>query len=263
MNAHAMVELLRRHYLPEGRPPGGIFAPEIQAPGCTRRADLIWAGVTAANGRELVGHEIKVSRRDLLVELDDTTKSDGWQRYCDRWWLVLPSIDLAEGLELPPSWGVMTPPSGRRTRSMTVQVPAPELHPDEQGPAYRTLATWLHWRRHDQEDEIARSRRDVDRLTRRVRELEAEMSAGRSIRTPIGDAIKQVIEGLGGAHDGITETFIGDWSRPVRVDDVVAALKDLGEIERRKESALRDLGAAERGLKELRERLDYALERTA
>jgi hypothetical protein len=110
-NASAMIAMLRRHYIPDETRPSGIFAPEIQAPGSSgRRADLIWLGCTAAAGDELIGHEIKISRADLLNELADLSKSHSWQRYCDRWWLVVPHEALIHGLELPPSWGVMLPP---------------------------------------------------------------------------------------------------------------------------------------------------------
>src|SRR5690348_2999491 len=76
LTAKHMVEMLRRHYLPEGRPPAGVFAPEIGSPDGKRRADLIWMPTTIAGGTGLHGHEIKVSRSDLLTELDDPTKAD-------------------------------------------------------------------------------------------------------------------------------------------------------------------------------------------
>ncbi len=129
---HSMVEMLRRHYVPDATKTAGVFAPEIQAPGpVQRRADLIWLGCTAAAGNRLVGHEVKVTRADVLSELADLTKSDPWQRYCDQWWLVIPHLSLIEGLELPESWGVVLPPSGRRTRSVTVHRKAPLLGPVE------------------------------------------------------------------------------------------------------------------------------------
>jgi hypothetical protein len=163
--AKDMIAMLRRHYIRDEAHPAGIFAPEIAAPDYGRRADLIWQGVTAA-GRELVGHEVKVSRADLVAELADPSKAESWQRYCDRWWLVVPDMSLTEGLTLPGSWGVLTPPSGRRSRSMTVAVPAPTLTPQEQSPALLTLATWLHWRNHHAEARLARAQAENERLQR-------------------------------------------------------------------------------------------------
>jgi hypothetical protein len=97
---------------------------------------------TIAGGRGLHGHEIKVSRTDVLAELDDPTKAEPWAQYCSRWWLVLANPRLIDGLDIPDAWGVMAPPSGRRTRSMTVLKPAPELSPHEPGPGIARLAAW-------------------------------------------------------------------------------------------------------------------------
>jgi len=223
-----MIEMLRRHYLPEGKPPGGIFAPEIGAPTSDRRADLIWQGVTAASGSELIGHEIKVARSDVLAELADLTKSDAWQRFCDRWYLVIPDTSLIEGLDLPHTWGVLTPPSGRRTRSCTITKPAPKLKPYPQAPAYQTLATWLHWRHHNAverarsaEGEARRAREAADHLRRQV------PSDGRH-KSRQQEIVEQIVRELGGVQYG---DHIGEWGSEIQPSDVVAALKDLGSIQ--------------------------------
>lgn len=148
MSADRMLEMLRNHYLPPYRDPAGIFAPEIGAPDGRRRADLIWQQV-AGGRRELVGHEIKVSRADLKHELEQPEKCMSWKRYCDRWWLVVPDLSIVDGFTLPPDWGVMLPPSGRRTRTMTVWRAAAKLAPPTQDPALRTIAIWLWYRQRD------------------------------------------------------------------------------------------------------------------
>ncbi len=219
--ARDMVAMLRRHYLPESKEPGGIFAPEIQAPGSSRRADLIWQGVTVI-GRDLVGHEIKVTRADLLAELAEPAKADPWMRYCDRWYLVIPTMELAEGLELPPAWGVMTPPSGRRTRSMTVEVAAPKLTPDEQGPALRTLATWLHWRLHREQNQRRATERDAESLRTRLHGLQND-SRLLGPKSSQDTLVEQIVRGLGGYGDRL-----GDWSIDLHVEDVIGELKKLG-----------------------------------
>lgn len=71
--ARDVLDMLRRHYLPEGKPPGGIFAPEIQSPDGGRRADLIWQGVTAGSGYRLIGHEIKVTRSARVPRAESRT----------------------------------------------------------------------------------------------------------------------------------------------------------------------------------------------
>ena len=76
--ARDVVAMLQRHYLPEGRPAGGVLAIEIGAPDGTRRADAVWAPFTIAGGDGLIGHEIKVTRSDVLAELADPAKADPW-----------------------------------------------------------------------------------------------------------------------------------------------------------------------------------------
>ena len=146
LTARDMEAMLRRHYLPDGRPPGGIFAAEIQCPAGKRRADALWMPTSWTGADRLIGHEIKVSRADVLAELADPTKADAWAMYCDQWWLVVADPALVAGLDVPSQWGVMARPSGRRTRTMTVVRPAPSLSPVAQAPAYRRLAAWTFQR---------------------------------------------------------------------------------------------------------------------
>lgn len=226
--ARTMIEMLRRHYLPESKQPGGIFAPEIQAPGGSlRRADLIWQGVTAGSGHELIGHEVKVTRADLLAELADPTKSDAWMRYCDRWYLVVPSPRLIDGLDLPETWGVLTPPSGRRTRSATIAVRAPKLKPVEQSPAFLTLATWLHWRLHHEQTNHANEKRSHERDRAELQQLRAMVPNTHAAKERSAEdaLIKKIIDGIGWDGEGL-----GSWRHELDVDDVVAALKDTSAL---------------------------------
>lgn len=144
--AHSMTELLRQHYNPDGRAMGHLFMPEIGAPGGRRRADLLVAPISIAGSKAdtLIGHEIKVTRSDVMAELADPTKADPWLRYCTRWYLVVADPALVEGLTIPDLWGVMAPPSGRRTRSMTILREAPKLTPDgDMSPALSRLAAYM------------------------------------------------------------------------------------------------------------------------
>lgn len=253
--ATELMAMLRRHYIKDEARPGGIFAAEIGAPGNTgRRADLIWQDVTARSGKPLIGHEIKVSRADVLAELDDPTKSDPWQRYCNRWWLVVPSPALLAGLELPPTWGVLTPPSGRRTRSMTVTVPAPELRPDEQTPAVRRLAEWLHWRLHATQQDLEVERHGRQRAQEALGELREQAPARRPARQQ--HVVDDILDRLG----GVVGDRLGGWSLELDVDDVVAALQELGTIRARQRQAHQRLASAHRDLRGLRAQLDRVLD---
>lgn len=145
-SARDVVEMLRRHYLPDGRPAGGILAAEIEAPDNLRRADALWAPFTIAGGDGLIGHEVKVSRSDVLAELADPTKAESWGRYCTQWWLTVSDPALIAGMDIPEAWGVMAPPSGRRTRTMTVLRPAPKRKVGDTGSAWRRVMAWEHHR---------------------------------------------------------------------------------------------------------------------
>jgi len=250
--ARDVLEMLRRHYLPDPAHPAGIFAPEIKAPGPSgRRADLIWQGCTAASGHELVGHEIKVTRGDVLAELADHRKSDPWQACCDRWYLVVPDAALLDGVELPATWGVLTPPSGRRTRSMTVTVPAPKLHPAGQAAGLRTLATWAHWRHHDTLSRLKSTERHNDTLRAQYDQIRAQVPTQGPTRAREHETVTRILRELGGVNiDG----GVGNVGA-VDVTDVLAALRGLGEVydrardvQWRAEQVVRGLAAATRGI---------------
>lgn len=181
--AASMTELLRQHYNPDGRAMGHLFMPEIGAPGGRRRADLICAPISIAGAKAdtLIGHEIKVTRSDVMAELADPTKADPWLRYCTRWYLVVADPDLIEGLTIPDLWGVMAPPSGRRTRSMTILREAPKLTPDgDMSPALSRLAAYMVGRL---EGVVKRAEYDRDAWKQRAeraeqREQEARLHGG-------------------------------------------------------------------------------------
>lgn len=209
--ASDVVAMLRRHYLPEGRAAGGIFAAEIESPDGRRRADAIWAPWSMTAGDELVGHEVKVARSDVLAELADPMKADPWLGYCSRWYLVLARPALVDGLDVPESWGIMAPPSGRRTRSMTVIRPAPKLKHGDTASGWRRIATWDHNRQAARLVELERLRWSggpfdeadviaalVDvgayrSLARRARdEIEYVISEARRVAAPMADVAREL-----------------------------------------------------------------------
>lgn len=142
LTATVVTDMLRRFYLPPSREHGGIFASEITSPCGKRRADAMWMPTTHAEKYALHGHEIKVSRSDLLAELAEPAKADPWLQYCTYWWLVVSRPDMVAGLDVPAAWGIMAPPSGRRTRTMTIIRPAPRLTPVHTAPALGRIAKW-------------------------------------------------------------------------------------------------------------------------
>lgn len=236
VSAHDLTAMLRRHYLPDGRPPGGIFAGEIESPDGRRRADALWAPWSVVGGAGIVGHEIKVSRSDVLVELTDPMKSEPWIRYCSRWWLVVAHPSLVSGLAVPESWGIMSPPSGRRTRTMTVVREAPALKPADTGPAWRRIASWEHYRLTDRmrdlEYKASRAQSDAEYARRELAQREL---AGEGRASPHAVKIGEVLTQLDRA---------GWRARPFEADEIAGAILDVDAyraLQQRADMELRSL----------------------
>jgi len=87
-----------------------------------RYADAIAFGIWPSHGHAIHGFEIKRSREDLKKELGDPRKGDAIGKYVDHWWLVLDDIKLAEGIEIPKTWGILAP----RGQLLRVHRKAPE-----------------------------------------------------------------------------------------------------------------------------------------
>ncbi|WIB65358.1 hypothetical protein [Curtobacterium sp. MCBD17_040] len=172
LTAKDIIELLRNHYIAPSKPSPGFFCPELSDPTDKRRADLIWVPTTWQERGQLIGHEVKVSRADVVAELADPTKADAWARYCDRWWLVVSDPALIDGLTIPEHWGVMAPPSKRRRRTMTVLRPAPQLTPADKTLALANVLARLHNTGDDVFTRMQRLERERDTAVRTAERLE-------------------------------------------------------------------------------------------
>lgn len=137
----AIMERLRRHYInPADDLPGGIFLEEVGRNGQHgRRVDALYVGFTSASGRQLVGHEVKVSRADWRNELAKVGKADTWADDCHAWYVVAP-----EGVvpvdELPDGWGLLDDGGRTKTRLRTVVKAA---HHPERTPSWDTVRSIL------------------------------------------------------------------------------------------------------------------------
>jgi len=187
LTSHDVIELLRNQYIAPSKPAGGYFCAELPDPTGKRRADLIWVPTTWQERGQIIGHEVKVSRADVVAELADPTKADAWARYCDRWWLVVSDSALIDGLPIPDNWGVMAPPSGRRRRTMTIVKDAPKLSPADKALAFANVITRLHNAGDDTFSAMQRLERDADVAVRTAENLrrENELLLGR-LRTAEG-----------------------------------------------------------------------------
>lgn len=239
LSAKAIDTMLRAHYAgTPSKPSAGYYAAEVEAPDSTRRADGLWLPLHAAQRGMIYGHEVKVSRADVIAELADPMKSHAWSKFCNRWWLVVADPALVKGLEIPEHWGIMAPPDGRRSkRLMTVVRPAPALKPQDQHFAYAALLARIFYNGDDQGTQIKHLRDQRDSLLERERQ---HMTRERELQGQIHALGGRVIS----PHDALAERIRrileivqqdGDWSTAHEVSkipdaDVAAALLDVGRI---------------------------------
>jgi hypothetical protein len=92
-----------------------------------RSADAVVMNLWPSRGLEIEGFEFKVSRSDWIKELQDPSKADALQRYCDRWWIVVGDSKIVKPDEMPSTWGLMVPHGD----GLRVAKPAPKLTPIE------------------------------------------------------------------------------------------------------------------------------------
>ncbi|MCU1418694.1 MAG: hypothetical protein JWP32_2868 [Schumannella sp.] len=211
--AKEMIEMLRAHYIAPSKPASGYFCPELSSPEGNRRADLIWLPLTHTQRGEIIGHEVKVSRADVIQELADPTKADAWIRHCTQWWLVVADPKLIDGLTIPEHWGVLAPPSGRRTRTMTVLKEAPKLRPVDQAMALAAILSRLFYSGDDAQSRIkfldaqlSRMQDDKERAEQGRRLAEEQLH---EVKTSPRDAeqIKSVLTELRNLQRGHTNRF--------------------------------------------------------
>ena len=91
-----------------------------------RYADALVVSVWPSRGIWIAGIEVKVSRSDWRKELDDPSKADAIQKYCDCWWIAA-AEDVVKPTEVPETWGfIEVNPKGKAS---TVRE-APKLTPE-------------------------------------------------------------------------------------------------------------------------------------
>lgn len=192
IQAKDLFEALRRHYLRRADAPAGLFLTEVGAPDGRRRADALWipARLSGSIGAGIVGHEIKVTRADVLHELEQPTKAESWAQYCSKWWLVVPDEKLIAGLQIPERWGVLALPKNHRFKAMRTIKPAPELEPVDLTPAIGRLSTVLAYDRMELQGKAINAEAEADRYLRDLREL--KKSNPQHNNDPIAEKIREI-----------------------------------------------------------------------
>ena len=111
----------------------GYTFGEDPGPRTMRTADFVAQDTWEAQGLQMHGHEVKVSRSDWLTELADPAKAAAVKRYCDRWWLVVPDRTIVRD-DLPDGWGLLA--FGRDGR-LRIAHRAPVLTPEPMPATFR------------------------------------------------------------------------------------------------------------------------------
>lgn len=91
---------------------GYIYITEMSTYGLSgegenRRIDGLVIPTYASQGNWRMAIEIKVSRADLIHELQDPAKSDAIFNHVEKFCIAIPNYDVAIGLDIPEHWGIM------------------------------------------------------------------------------------------------------------------------------------------------------------
>jgi hypothetical protein len=116
---------------------GWMLLPQVRdatGAGSGRTCDGLAMNAWPSRGLEVHGFELKTHRGDWLRELKKPAKAETIFQYCDRWWVVVPDIDVEAGrekpiirpAELPSSWGLLVVDERGRAAQA---VQAPKLKP--------------------------------------------------------------------------------------------------------------------------------------
>lgn len=233
IRAADLIAMLDRHYSLDDKPWAGVSVTEIQSPCATRRADYLYLPCTVGGGMaEIVGHEIKVSKGDVIAEVADPTKADAWLRYCTKWFLVVSDPALIDGVDVPDAWGVLAPPKRADGRRMTVvRTPSPLIPQNPEralryvikhmnnhyGARVRTAERRVAFR----DAESARDQLTIADLRTRIAEIDPNEARHDHRRARVNEILDRLITaGIG-----------SEWVN-ASTDDIVAAIADHAEVKR-------------------------------
>src|SRR6266849_640871 len=70
-------------------------------------ADALAMSLYPSRGLDLHGFEVKTARQDWLNELKNPDKAERFAKFCDYFWLVTGSEEVAKKDEVPANWGLL------------------------------------------------------------------------------------------------------------------------------------------------------------
>ena len=115
LTERVMLDWLRKHRYSgmHGNGYRWVFAthvPDAAGFDACRTADAVAMDMWASKGRELHGHEVKVSRADWLRELRQPDKAQAVAKFMDRWWLIVPDAAIVRdwGMAVVSAIGIRT-----------------------------------------------------------------------------------------------------------------------------------------------------------
>lgn len=95
--------------------------------GRSRSADYIAVNLWPSRGLTIEGIELKSYRSDWLNELKNPKKAENIFQYCDYFWLLTASEDIAKAEEIPDTWGWMC----IKGEKIFIKKDAPKLEPKQ------------------------------------------------------------------------------------------------------------------------------------
>lgn len=110
-------------------PEYALFYEVANGPGSTLRryADAMVMSLFPSRGLDLNGFEIKTARSDWLNEKKKPEKAEEIAKYCDFWWLVTETTEVAKLEEIPKNWGWLALVNGK----LRVKKQAERLEPQQ------------------------------------------------------------------------------------------------------------------------------------
>lgn len=211
----------------------------------TNYADALAMSVWPSRGIQLLGFEVKASRSDLIKELRDEKKAQAIQKYCHNWFLVVTDAKLVDGVEVPPTWGILAP----RNQVLHQLKPPTALNPEPWKPEFIAAMMRRFHEAHVKKDQKAIKEAVEERAKQLARVQERQVSSA-DLNAAKRDA--EHFKGLYEATKRRIEDFEAKSGIPVNnwqasnIGELLQALQHQGARDQLKRSLSQAKDAAER-----------------